>query len=335
MERHPEVDIVGGQVEVFSVDDDGGGGGDSSSSADSATTTTAAVSATTPVAAVPGGGTVVAATASCQDGGGSLLHPTTAASGSASTLSSASAPSASTSASASASLFSRSAAAATPRPAASPLVEPLLGRRTTCFPQRPRRVHWKMLFSCCVAHPTVMFRRKALARWPFALLEGGGGGGGGRGEGGGSVYRESPIPPWDHSSAPPGAGCASVAHVEDYELWLRVLEGVDGRQLPAQYAAAAAAAAANASPATTSKPPTKSDTRSPQATTSQRCLRRRRACDERRAIAIANLNSVVVRLRKHVANVSTTHAAEQQRHRAEVGVVDVCVGSVHARRWTH
>ncbi len=172
------------------------------------------------------------------------------------------------------------------------LAGPASRRRTTSFPLRPLRAHWRMFFSCCLAHPAVMLRRSVLAaaRLPAAATASASPADRSSGDDDDGDqpqwYRQRPFwmpaPPNDDDGGEDGADnnnnnnniksppatttTVNVAHVEDYELWLRLLEG------------------------------------------------------RRRRVTVANVNCVVLLLRKHGGNVSSVHASAQQDHRAAVSV---------------
>ena len=75
--------------------------------------------------------------------------------------------------------------------------------RTTAFPSDHFHIHWRMFFSCCIAHPAVVMRRSILDQVPHTGL-----------------YHERPT---TTSSREPSQSMNAL-HVEDYELWLRLLE---------------------------------------------------------------------------------------------------------------
>ena len=154
---------------------------------------------------------------------------------------------------------------------------PFWKRQTTCFPHEHCGIHWRMYFSCCLAHPAVMIRRTALRRiCQVSCLQASSDCGSESCSCG--PYRETFL------SAREVPVSVSVKHVEDYELWLRMLECTltsCAAELPQTFS--------NSSPV---KRPSFG--------------------------ALANLNSVVVLLRKHGLNVSSTNAEAQQANRASV-----------------
>jgi len=156
-------------------------------------------------------------------------------------------------------------------------------------------VRWRLLFHCCVAHPSVMMRKAAVVRC------------------GGYVHASSSPPPFSSSSASSSASDSDVAHVEDYYLWLRLVGLLPS---PASDACAAATGAARGG---------RSDVK--------RCLGAAEDAEDagggRRSEGhegggyrdyddgdgecqqIYNTGDVLLLLRKHSNNVSARHAPEQ------------------------
>lgn len=174
---------------------------------------------------------------------------------------------------------------------------PFWKRQTTCFPHQHCGIHWRMFFSCCIAHPAVMMRRSALRSASCSCRQQ-------SSDGGGQICRSGDHGPYRETSfsssrEPPVS--IPVKHVEDYELWLRMLECAPTSRCafagcsPEALAASGGGAGGG----------------------EVHCAGRASGLGERPCCgAMENLNSVVLLLRKHGRNVSSTHAEVQQANRA-------------------